>query len=467
MRLRIPHTLVLLFGMVVFALVLTYLLPAGTYERVTNDHDREVVVPGTYKIVEVEEEGGGLSGHLLRIIGVFLAIPKGFTKAQDIIFFVFIIGGAFRVLRATGAIDAFLGFTLSTFGSRRNLLIGCGLLVFTVGSSTLGMAEEYLPFVAVLVALSVGMRLDPVVGVGIISLGCGIGYGCAAINPFTVIIAQGVAGLEPTSGAWYRIVLTVPFFLLGFFHLSRYAKKISEDPSKSLVADLEPAADASGSTLERVPMTGRLTAILLVTFLTIIVLVVGIAAFGWYLVEMGALFLGLSCVIAILAPMSPDKTARHFCEGAAELTTTALLIGFARAIQGVLEDGQVIDTIIHGIATQLQNFGPSVAAAGMFLVQSLINFFVPSGSGQAYVTMPIMAPLADLTGLSRQISVLAYQFGDGFTNILVPTNAVTMGFLAIARIPYDRWFRFLIPFMIQVWVLGTIALMVAVWIGYE
>jgi uncharacterized ion transporter superfamily protein YfcC len=165
--------------------------------------------------------------------------------------------------------------------------------------------------------------------------------------------------------------------------------------------------------------------------------------------------------------MSPDDAAIRFCEGAAELTTTALLIGFARAIQVVLDEGLVVDTIIYGMAQPLQRLGPELAAAGMFGVQSVFNFFIPSGSGQAYVTMPIMAPLGDLVGLTRQVSVLAYQFGDGFTNILVPTNAVLVGILAIARVPYDRWFRFVMPFMFKVWIAGSIALAVAVWIGFS
>ena len=199
----------------------------------------------------------------------------------------------------------------------------------------------------------------------------------------------------------------------------------------------------------------------------IALLIWGLKAYHWYLVEMGALFLAVSLVIALAARMSADDAAIRFCEGAAELTTTALLIGFARAIQVVLDDGLVVDTIINSMALPLQNLGPELAAAGMFGVQSVFNFFIPSGSGQAYVTMPIMAPLGDLVGVTRQVSVLAYQFGDGFTNILVPTNAVLVGILAIARVPYDRWFRFIVPFMIKVWIVGSIALAIAVWIGFS
>ena len=196
------------------------------------------------------------------------------------------------------------------------------------------------------------------------------------------------------------------------------------------------------------------------------ILIWGLTFHHWYLVEMGALFVALAIVLAVIARMSPDRTAVEFGKGAAELTTTALVIGVARGIQVVLDEGGVVDTIVHWISLPLQELPGALSAVGMFFVQSLANFFIPSGSGQAYVTMPIMAPLADLVGVTRQVAVLAYQFGDGFTNILVPTNAVLMGILAMAAIPFDRWVRFVFPFMVKVWIVGSIAMVVAAMIGY-
>jgi len=184
-------------------------------------------------------------------------------------------------------------------------------------------------------------------------------------------------------------------------------------------------------------------------------------------VELGAVFLGLTIVVAIIGKLSPDRTAREFAIGATELTTTALLIGFARAIALILQDGQVLDTIVYALASPLERLGPELASVGMYVIQSLINFFIPSGSGQAYVTMPLMTPIADLSGISRQIAVLAYQFGDGFTNMIVPTNAVLMGILGIGKIPYDRWFKFIFPLILKLWLFGSIALIIAVLIGYQ
>lgn len=456
-RIHVPHTLVLLFGMIVVALILTYVLPQGSYERVTNEHGREQVVPGTYHTVEEPTR--------LSLVTIFTAVPRGFGAAEEIIFFVFIIGGAFGVFRATGAADALIGFLLRRFGGMPALLVAGGTLIFTAGSSTIGMAEEYLPFVPVLLALCIGLRFDAVTAVGIMCVGYAVGYGGALINPFTVFIAQDIAGIEQGSGMLYRLGLTAVFWAIGFHHVWSYARKVREDPSKSLVADIEP--DPKLVQREDVPLRGKHVGALVVIALALGWLIYGLKFQGWYLVEMGALFLGLAVVLGFIARLGLDKSAVEFCKGAAELTTTALLIGFARSIQIVLTEGQVVDTIIHGVAQPLKGLGAETAAVGMFLLQSLCNLFIPSGSGQAYVTMPIMAPLADIVGLTRQVSVLAYQFGDGFTNILVPTSAVLVGILAMARIPYDRWLRFVVPFLIKIFIAAALGLVVAVWIGYR
>jgi uncharacterized ion transporter superfamily protein YfcC len=459
-RLKVPHTLVLLFGMVGLALILTYLLPAGAFERIENAAGRLQVVPGSFHLTpEVSR---------LSPLAIFTAIPKGFSAAHEIIFFVFLIGGAFAVLRASGAIDAALGVLLRKLGDRPFWLVAGGIVVFAVGSSTIGMAEEYLPFVPVLIVLAHALGYDAIVAVGIMAVGYGIGYGVAALNPFTLMIAQDVAGLEPASGLWYRLVLLCLFLPIGIHHVWSYAKKVGADPSASLLADLDRDEDASRelTASDHTEMTSTHRWVLGIVALTLLVLIYGLSQWHWYLVEMGALFVGLAIVLAAIARMSPDRTAIEFGKGAAELTTTALMIGVARGIQVVLDEGGVVDTIVHGISVPLQELPGALSAVGMFFVQSLANLFIPSGSGQAYVTMPIMAPVADLVGVTRQVAVLAYQFGDGFTNILVPTNAVIVGILAMAAVPFDRWFRFIIPFMFKMWIVGSIALAVAVLIGY-
>jgi uncharacterized ion transporter superfamily protein YfcC len=310
--------------------------------------------------------------------------------------------------------------------------------------------------------------MDEITGVAVMCIGYGVGYGTALINPFTVFIAQDIAGVQQATGLTYRLVLLVVFLVIGFHHTWRYASRVKKDPSRSLMVGVDTDGGVEPVDVMTQPrMTETQKLVIALVGVTLAVLIWGLKARGWYLIEMGALFLALALAIGVIGRLGADGTAREFCIGAAELTTTAILVGFARAIQVVLDDGMVVDTIINGLAQPLQRMGSELAAVGMFLVQSVLNFFIPSGSGQAYVTMPIMAPLADLVGVTRQVAVLAFQFGDGFTNILVPTNAVLVGILAIAGVPYDRWFRFVIPFMLKVWIVGSIALAIAVRIGFS
>ena len=458
-RFRVPHTLVLLVGMIVLAYVLTWVLPQGEFETF-EVHGKEQVVPGTYKHLDTPER--------LSPLTIFKVIPHGFAKVEEIIFFVFIVGGAFGVLRATGAIDAMIGVLLPFLGRRSWLFIVGGITLFALGSSTIGMAEEYLPFVPILLALAIGLGFDAITAIGVLCIGYAVGYGSAILNPFTVLVAQDVGGVQPTSGMGFRLVLTVVFLVVGAHHVWSYAQKVKADPTKSLVADI--AVDPELHKQEHpafTPVHG-LSILLCAAALTLIVY--GLwegSGWGWYVKELGAVFLALAAVLTLISRLAPSKAAQAFCNGAAELTTTALLIGFANSILLVLEEGHIIHTIVYAVSKPLESVGAAGAAVGMFFFQSICNFFIPSGSGQAYVTMPIMAPLADLAGIQRQVAVLAYQFGDGFTNILVPTNAVLIGILTMARIPYDRWLRFIFPFMVKIWIVGSIALVVAVMIGYR
>ena len=455
-RFRVPHTLILLFSMNILALGLAYVLNQGQFERAVDESGHEYVVAGTYQVITDGERPSPLS--------LFTAIPKGFKEAEGIIFFLFLVGGSFAVLRATGAVDALLGFLLDFLGKRSMLLVAGGLTIFAVGSGTIGMAEEYIPFVPILLALAIGLGFDAVTAIGILCIGYGVGYGAAVSNPFTVLIAQEVAGVQLTSGIGYRLIVGTLLLAVAVHHVWGYAQKVKADPSSSLVADIEP--DPNWKVKEDVSFTGLDGLIIGIVVAAIGVIIYGLKYWGWYVIELGAMFFALAIVLTLVARLNPDHAAEQFCIGAAELTSTALLIGFARAILIILEEGQVIDTIVHGISLPLQSAGAEIASVGMLVFQSVCNLFIPSGSGQAYVTMPVMAPLGDLVGVNRQIAVLAYQMGDGLTNILVPTNAVLIGILTMAKIPYERWLRFIVPFMIKAWIVCSIALVVAVIIDF-
>ncbi len=363
---------------------------------------------------------------------------------------------------------------LRRWGDRPFWLVAGGTTLFAFGSSTVGFGEEYYPFVPVLVSLCIALGYDRLTAIGIIMIGYGAGFGAALINPFTTLIAQDIAGLEPASGLWYRLVLFFIFVPIGIHHVWSYAKKIARDPSASLVADVSvpdgaaiPSGQKGAALGDLAPMTNVQKLIMTAVGAAMVLLIYGMSVWKWGLFEMQGLFAGLTLMIAIIARMSPDRTAVEFSKGAGSLTSVALLIGVARAIQVVLDEGGVVDTMVYGISVPIQELPGAVSAVGMFFVQSIVNFFIPSGSGQAYVTMPIMAPLADLVGVSRQVAVLAFQFGDGFSNILIPTQYVLVGILAMAGVPYDRWLRFILPFMVKIAIVGSIALAVAVLIGYE
>jgi uncharacterized ion transporter superfamily protein YfcC len=343
------------------------------------------------------------------------------------------------------------------------MLIGGCLVMFSVGSFTIGMGEEYVPLIPILVTMSLAMRMDAIVAMGMVWVPYGIGWACAGTNPFGVIIAQNIANVPITSGWPFRLVMMFGFLAIAFHHLYRYAVNVQRNPEASLVANVDYSSGFEPP--HDVAFTLRRVLILLTLFLGIIIFVFGVSAYGWYVGELSAVFIAIGLVAALVGGMSAKDTSNAFIRGAAQMTAAALLIGFARTIQVVLDDGQIIDTIINTIAGLLQGAGPDVAAVGMLAVQTICNFFIPSGSGQAFVTMPIMSPLATLTGVPQQTAVIAYQFGDGFTNMIVPTSALVMGTLALGKIPYGAWVRFVGPLLIKLFALAIALLVFTVHFG--
>jgi uncharacterized ion transporter superfamily protein YfcC len=452
-------SLVLIFSFIVIAQLLSYLVTQGLFDRqpFPDNPDRMMVVAGTYETVAADEQVSLPAWHFL------IGITKGLADAQDIIFLIFIVGGVIEVLRRSGAIDAALHRSVAKLGHSPWILIAGCFAMFSLGSFTIGMGEEYVPLIPIIVTMSMAMRMDAVVAMGMVWIPYGIGWGCAGINPFGVLIAQNIAGVPLTSGWGFRLVMMVGFLVLGFHHLYRYAMKVRRDPSASLVADVDYGTGFEAP--HDTEMTGSRIGILLVFMLGLVVFVYGAANHHWYIVELNAIFFAIGLAAAAIARMSPSETSQIFIEGAAKMTAPALIVGFARAIAIVLEDGQIIDTIVFSIAGLLEGMPPDVSALGMLIVQSLCNFFIPSGSGQAFVTMPIMSPLATLTGVPQQTAVLAFQFGDGFTNMIVPTSALVMGALALGKVPYMAWFRFVGPLMLKILALAAAFIVLSIHLG--
>lgn len=452
-----PDSLVLIFSLIIVAQILTYIIPSGTFERTPapfNPH-YEMVVAGSFSATD---EAPTLDAwHFLS------AIPRGLASAQEIIFLVFLVGGVIALMRSSGAIDALLYRAVRRFGNSPALLIAGTLTLFGVGAFTIGMGEEYMPLIPLLVTMCLAMKLDSIVAMGILWAGYGVGWATAGTNPFGVIIAQNIAGLPPTSGLGFRVVVFTLCILVSFQHIYAYARKISADPSKSLVSHVDYSAGFDMP--EDVSYTWPRRLILAVFGAAIVFFVYGAQNWGWYIGELNTIFLGVGVLTVIISRMDPNHAAKTFISGAAEMTAAALLIGFARTIEVVLTDGLIIDTIINAIASLLDGAGPSLSAIGMLAIQTLTNFFIPSGSGQAFVTMPIMSPLAELTGVSQQTAVLAYQFGDGFTNMIVPTSALVVGTLALGKIPYVQWVKFVTPLLIKLFTLAVVTLIFTVQFG--
>ncbi|QTL34603.1 YfcC family protein [Pseudoalteromonas viridis] len=454
---KVPHTLILLLSMMLVAYLATWLVPQGFFDTVTLDNGRQAVVPGTYALAEAQTR--------LTPMDFLVAIPRAFAAAQDVIFFVFIVGGVLAIARATGTIDALIGRLLERFGHKPNILIFMVVFCFALASGAIGTAGEYIPFVLILVGLCKAMRLDAMTAVGMVVAGYGIGYGVSAFNPFTVMVAQKVADIPVYSGIELRLAIFLPFVLIGFHHVWSYAKKVQANPELSLTKGL-PCPLAGTAEANYPALNKRHQMILFGLIAAIVTAVWGISQKGWYLYELGAVFISWGIFTTIVGQIGADRAANEFIEGVKDLASTAILIGVARGIALIMEDGQILHTLVYAMSSPLSHLGAELAAVGMFIMQTLLNLFIPSGSGQAYVTMPLMAPVGDIIGVYRQVAVLAYQFGDGFSNMIIPTNAVLMGIIGMAGVPYHLWFRFCLPLFGKLMLAASVVLVLAVTFGY-
>ncbi len=475
-RFKAPETTLIIFSIIVLAGLLTWIIPAGAFEttqiEVEGVGTREVVVPGSY--AEVPREDVSWGGRIQHTIGMILKAPiLGFVdpEAAPIIAFVLLVGGAFAVLQKTGAIDASLRNLVRASRQSRTLelmLIPIFMVLFSLGGAIFGMAEETIPFVLIFVPLSLALGYDSIVGTAIPFVGSGAGFAAAYLNPFTVGVAQGIAGVPLFSGVPFRLVLWVITTSLAVGFVMWHAKRVQKDPTRSPTYALDEQKRKDGMHLdtEDTAFTSRQRSVLWVFFMGLGVLVFGVLVFKWYIVEIAALFVAIGLVMGAVGGLGANGTARAFMEGAKDLVATALIIGLARGILVVMQDGQIIDTILHGLSSALEGMGATVAAMAMFATQTLINFFVPSGSGQAALTMPLMAPLADLLGVTRQTAVLAFQMGDGFTNLIIPTSAVLMGALSLSGVPWTKWARWILPLQIVLFLFGFVVLAVAVAINF-
>lgn len=448
--LRLPHPLALLTGCVLLAAAASYVLPAGQFDRRDDPvTGRTLVVPGTYELVESDP---------VNAFEAMVALPRGMMGAGEVIFLVFLIGGAFTVVDETGALRRAIPSLVRSLKGRDLLIVPVVSLFFATGGVVQNMQEEIIPLIPVLMILVARLGFTPLVAVSMSAGAAFVGSAFSPINPFQVQIAQKAAEVEPMSGAGFRLVFLVLALALWIGMTMRHASATRiAAPTRSAVDD-----DDLGSS-----MTGRDKIILGLVAATFATMVVGMQRWGWDFNEMSAAFFIMGVIVGIIARMGVGGTAEAYAKGFREMAYAALLIGFARAISTVLEDGLVIDTIVNGMFAPLADLPRLASALGMVVGQALLHVPVPSVSGQAVLTMPILVPLADLLGLSRQVVVLAYQYGAGLCDLVTPTNGALMAILAAAGVRYEEWMKFTVPLYLGLIVLGGISIAVAIAIGLQ
>ncbi len=476
-KLRIPHVFVLLAGVILLCSLATFVVPSGQYDRETVDvggHERTLLVPGTYRSLDKHVTWRGVllgQGEVpdgkaapVGLHGFLTAIPRGLEKQADIIFFIFLVGGVFGILQRTGVITAGLTRMLKVFGGSGPVLTIVLMTVLAAGGSTLGMGEEFIPLVPVFLLVSKRLGYDRVFGLALVIVAAQTGFAAATTNPFTVLVAQGIAEVPLYSGMGLRLVFFVCALSLALIHVLRYGARVKADPGRSLMA----GDDFDVAEPEGLDEFGpRHTAILVACTAIFGFILYATTQYGWWMADMGGGFLLMGLVAAIVGRLPVKDAVAAFVDGMRDMVVAALVVGFARGIEVVLSDGRIMDTVVHGAATVLQHVPRYVAAVGMLGFESVLNVLVPSGSGQAAVTVPLMAPLSDIIGLSRQTAVLAFTCGDGFSNSIIPTSGILMSMLALARIPYGTWLRFMVPLFLQFMGLSILFLVISVAIGYS
>lgn len=454
---KMPHIYVLLVSIIIICAVASWILPAGEFERALNDAGREMVVPGTYHIVESTPVG---------FFTLVQSLYNGTLDAAGVTFFVFISYASIGLIIASGAFNGLVASMLRLLkGSARAVIIPVFITLIGCASSTIGVFEEMFPFIPIFVGIAIAMGYDAIVGLAIVALGTGLGYSGAVMNPFTVGMAQSIADIPQMTGAGYRIICHAVMIAVASVFVVHYALKIQADPAKSLVfGDNFETLAMDPEHIENKEFGIREKLVLTTLVVGIVVIVWGTKVKGWYFAELSAVFLLMGIVSGFIMGWGPNEIAEKVAKSFSEIAVACMMIGIARGILVVLQAGHIIDTIVYYLSIPLSKLPGAISAVAMFLVQTGINFFVPSGSGQAVTSMPIMAPLADLIGISRQSAVLAFQFGDGLSNIAWPT-AMTPIICGIAGVKIEKWWRWFVPLFLILLVTQSIlmAISVIVW----
>lgn len=446
-----PDTYVIVFAVLLLAVAATYIVPAGTFDRIEND-GITTIVSGTYENVESAPAG---------FMDIFMSVQTGMVESAGLIFLVLFAGGMFEIINKSGAIHTGIYSAIDRMRGKEFLLIATIIILFALGGAVGALANSVIPFVAIGVLLVKALKFDAIVAVAITFNAAFIGFSAGFLNPYTVGVAHNIAELPLFSGMTFRLIAFVLLVGVTIWYTWRYCKKILNDPSKSLIG-IEAGGEDKLNFDET--FTSRHKMILLWTAAALIFFVFAVVKFQWTTDHMAAFFVIIGLVAGIIAGMNYNTIAITFLEGCKNLVYGALIIGLARAVLVIMENGQILDTLVNALSQPLSALPPVATAIGMFVMNSVFNFFVPSGSGQAAIMMPIQTPLADMIGITRQVSVLAFQFGDGFSNVLFPTSGPLMASLAVAGVSWIKWAKWFFPLFL-IWtgiafVLLTVAVLI-------
>ncbi|EMR06154.1 hypothetical protein C772_01799 [Bhargavaea cecembensis DSE10] len=451
-KFEVPHPFAILFAVILLTALSTYLIPAGEYERTTNEEGQTLVVEGSYQQIESSPAG---------FMDIFKAIHAGLTTSAGIVFFIFIVGGAFNVFKETKAIEGAFGSVSGKLEGREMLMIPVFMMFFAIGGATIGMFEEALPFILILVPLAMMMGFDSMTGAAVVMVGVATGFTAAFMNPFTVGVAQGIAELPTFSGMVPRIFFWFAYVTVSILFVMRYAAKVKKNPELSVTFEEDKKRNVDKAAALDMKLSHRQGVTLLILLATFVALAYGVIKYGWYIQEISALFVIMAIAIGIVNRMGINGTTMAFVRGCEELLVGALVVGFAYGAVTLLENSSTIDTILYGISGLVSELPTALAAGAMFVVQAFMNLIVASGSGQAALTMPLMTPLGDLIGVSRQTVVLAFQMGDGITNIFSPTNGLLFAALAMAGISLTKWFKWMAPLFVIQFIMAIIIVTIA------
>ena len=443
---KAPSPIIILVCVIVLCALASYVIPAGVYDRVKDVHTGKMVVnPSTFHYVAQKPTG---------FLDFFTSINKGFKGGISIIAFLFMVGGSLNILAKTGAIIAGLSTLVKKMRNHSILLIPVLMTTLATFSTLAGCNEEYLAFTPLVVSVALALGFDSLTALGMLFCSVAAGYGAGCTQPFSVGVAQGIAGVPIFSALPYRVGIFVVLLVLNISYVMYHAYKVKKNPESSPVYAIDRAKADTINLTDTDELTTRQGVCLALLGLNFVGIIFGVLKYDFYMNEISALFLIMGILSGLICRLSPNDICDAFLEGCKGMMLPCLAVAMCKAATILLDNARVMDTIIHALAGMLDVFPSSIIAFGMFIIQDVFNLLVPSSSGQAAISMPIMAPLADIVGLTRQTAVFAFTFGDAFTNCITPASGATMSYLAMANVPYKKWAHFVLPLIGMWWIVA-------------